>query len=87
MAWPKAGSGPWLALIASVILLPALPGILKLRHQPLIWGGYLVVLYFIAAVTEAWSDPPDRWPALVQAGLCLLYVAGLWATKGRRHRE
>jgi uncharacterized membrane protein len=40
----------------------------------MVWGGYLVVLYFVVGVMEAWSNPPQRFLALLQVGLTLLYV-------------
>jgi uncharacterized membrane protein len=33
------------------------------------WGGYLLVFYLIVGVMEAWSNPPQRLPALLQTAL------------------
>jgi uncharacterized membrane protein len=38
------------------------------------WGGYLLVLYFVIGIMEAWSNPSQRWAAVSQVVLSLLYV-------------
>lgn len=63
-----------LTLLSTSPLLIPLGGILLRQTRSMIWGGYLVVLYFIVGVMEAWSNPPQRYLALLQVGLTLLYV-------------
>jgi uncharacterized membrane protein len=63
-----------LTLLSTSPLLIPLGGILMRQTRSMIWGSYLVVLYFIGGVMEAWSNPPQRIPALLQVGLTLLYV-------------
>ena len=63
-----------LTLLSTSPLVIPLGGILLRQMRSMIWGGYLVVLYFIAGVMEAWSNPPQRVLALLQVGLALLYV-------------
>jgi uncharacterized membrane protein len=50
----------------------------------MIWAGLLLMLYFTIAVMEAWSNPPQRLPALVQVALPLFY---LFAFKKRNQRR
>ena len=63
-----------LTLLSTSPLVIPLGGILLRQMRSMIWGGYLVVLYFIAGVMEAWSNPPQRYLALLQVVLTLLYV-------------
>jgi uncharacterized membrane protein len=63
-----------LTLLSTSPLVIPLGGILRRQVRSMIWGGYLVVLYFIAGVMEAWSNPTQRVLALLQVGLALLYV-------------
>ena len=67
----------WLALLATLPLLLPLQGIVKGSLRSLTWGGYLVLLYFLIGVMEAWSNPPQRLPALLQTALVTIYVATL----------
>ncbi len=41
------------------------------------WAGYLVMLYLIIGVMEAWSNPPQRIPALAQTLLVAVFVAAV----------
>lgn len=70
------GNGQWmLAIVAMVPLLLPLTGILRLEGRSMTWGAYLVLLYFIVAVMEAWSNPPQRTVAATQVVLCCAYLA------------
>jgi len=72
---PPSGPGVfWLAAVACVPLLLPLVGILQLRHRSLIWGGLILLVYFVIGITEAWSNPPQRLPALVQVALPIIYL-------------
>ena len=73
-----AGSSNWiLALIAFIPLLPLTPGVMKNRHKALAWGMFLAMLYFIVGVMEAWSNPPQRLPAIAQIILTCGFFLGL----------
>jgi len=71
---PMGNQSLGLTLLSTSPLLIPLGGILQQQVRSMIWGGYLVVLYFVIGVMEAWSNPPQRVPALLQVGLALLYV-------------
>ena len=78
------GSGSWiLAAIASLPLLLPLGGIAKGSFRGMTWGGFLAVLYFVIGVMEAWSNPDQRYPALLQIVLALSYC-GLLAIYSRQ---
>ena len=81
-----AGNQNWtLALLAALPLVLPLAGILAGRVRSMTWGGYLLVLYFIIGVMEAWSNPGQRTSALAQAALVLLYVVCLlWFIRRNR---
>jgi uncharacterized membrane protein len=40
----------------------------------MIWAGLLLMLYFTIGIMEAWSNPPQRLPALVQIVLPVFYL-------------
>lgn len=71
---PMGNQSLALTLLSTSPLLIPLGRILLLQVRSMIWGGYLVVLYFVVGVMEAWSNPSQRIPALLQVGLALLYV-------------
>jgi uncharacterized membrane protein len=79
-AWlpqPLGNANPWLALVLFVPLLLPLRGVLKAVHRSMVLAGFLLLLYFIGGIMEAWSTPPQRWPALVQTILCAGYFTAL----------
>ena len=41
------------------------------------WAGYLVMLYLVIGVMEAWSNPAQRVPALVQTALVVIFVGSV----------
>ena len=70
-----AGTGHWiLALVATVPLLLPLRGLLKGSLRSMTWAGYLVMLYLIIGIMEAWANPPQRFAALVQVVLVVVFV-------------
>jgi uncharacterized membrane protein len=72
------GSGSWLlALAATAPLLLPLKGLLKGSLRSMTWAGYLVMLYLIIGVMEAWSNPAQRLPALVQILLVVIFIGNL----------
>ncbi|MEJ8568989.1 DUF2069 domain-containing protein [Elongatibacter sediminis] len=63
-----------LAAVATAPLLIPLAGILRARMRAMTWGGFISVAYFVAGVTELWSNPPMRPAAGVEVLLALAYV-------------
>jgi len=61
----------WLAVLAALPLLLPLRGILRGSLRSMTWAGYLLMLYFSIGVMEAWSNPAQRSPALLQIALVL----------------
>ena len=84
---PHGNHNFWLALIATLPLVLPLRGILAGSIRSMTWGGYLVVLYFVIGVMEAWSNPPQRIPAVLQISFTLLYVTSLVLLTRRRNRQ
>lgn len=77
---PPAGSGDWrLALAAVLPLLIPLRGLLNGSLRSVTWAGYLLMLYLVIGITEAWSNPAQRIPALAQALLVIVFVAAALA--------
>lgn len=77
---PPAGAGNWvLAMLAVVPLLLPLRGLVAGSLRSMTWAGYLVMLYLVIGVTEAWSNPPQRIPALVQVLLVVIFVGSVLA--------
>lgn len=83
---PPAGKGSWaLALGASLPLLLPLRGVLAGGLKGLTWAAYLALFYGMFAITEAWTVPAQRLPALLQIALCGLALLGVFlATRKRR---
>jgi uncharacterized membrane protein len=78
------GSQNWiLAVVASLPLLLPLAGIAAGRMRSMTWGGFLAVLYFVIGVMEAWSNPAQRIPAIIQIVVALAYC-GLFASYSRQ---
>lgn len=80
------GSRSWLlAALAAVPLLLPLRGLLKGSLRSMTWAGYLVMLYLVIGVMEAWSNPAQRLPALAQILLVAVFVAAvLWFSRACR---
>jgi len=77
---PPMGAGSWiLALVAVTPLLLPLRGVLAGSLRSMTWAGYLVMLYLVIGVTEGWANPPQRIPALSQAGLVAVFVGAVLA--------
>jgi uncharacterized membrane protein len=73
------------ALAAAPLLLP-LKGLLAGSLHSMTWAGYLVMLYLIIGVMEAWSNPPQRIPALLQTLLVVIFVASVLVFS-RKHEK
>ena len=75
---PPMGNASWLlAAVAVTPLLIPLKGVIAGSLRSLTWAGYLVMLYLVIGVMEAWSNPPQRLPALTQVLLVAAFVASL----------
>lgn len=73
-----AGNANWiLAVAATLPLLLPLRGVLKASLRSMTWAGYLVMLYLIIGVMEAWANPPQRMAALAQIALVALFVGSV----------
>jgi uncharacterized membrane protein len=81
---PLGAGNAWLALAAGLPLLIPLAGLLRGNYRSMFWAGLLLVLYFTIGVMEAWSNEPQRLPAMVQVVLPLLY---LYAFKKRNQHH
>ncbi len=80
-----SGAGSWvLATVATAPLLLPLKGVLANSLRSMTWAGYLVMLYLVIGVTEAWSNPPQRIPALAQTALVMVFVGSVLAFSRRR---
>jgi uncharacterized membrane protein len=72
---PPAGAGSWpLAAVATLPLLLPLRGVCRGSLRAMTWAGYLVMLYLVIGVTEAWANPPQRATSLLQIGLVTVFV-------------
>ena len=72
------GNENWiLAGVAVLPLLLPLRGLLAGSLRSMTWAGYLVMLYLVVGVMEAWANPPQRIPALVQVGLVVVFVGSV----------
>jgi len=75
---PPAGSSNWwLAILATLPLLLPLKGLLTGSLRSMTWAGYLVMLYLVIGIMEAWSNPPQRIPALAQTLLVAIFVGSV----------
>lgn len=69
------GSENWiLAVVATVPLLLPLKGLLQGSLRSMTWAGYLVMLYLIIGIMEAWANPPQRAAALLQVVLVACFI-------------
>ncbi len=85
---PPRGAGLWwLAAIAALPLLLPLRGVITGSLRSITWAGYLVMLYLAIGIMEAWSNPPQRVPALVQTGLVTVFVLAALGLSRRRKPE
>jgi uncharacterized membrane protein len=79
---PPAGPGNgWLATLATVPLLLPLGGVWRGSLRALTWAGYLSMLYLVIGVMEAWANPPQRLPALLQVALVAGFVGSALGVK------
>lgn len=73
---PPAGAGNWvLAAAATLPLLLPLGGVWRGSLRSMTWAGFLAMLYLVIGVMEAWANPSQRLPALLQVGLVAAFVS------------
>ena len=81
------GAGNWLlAVLATIPLLLPLKGLLTGLLRSMTWAGYLVMLYLIIGIMEAWSNPPQRIPALLQTLVVVIYIGSVLVFS-RQHKK
>ncbi len=71
---PWGARNTWLALVACLPLLIPLFGLVRDNYRSMIWAGLLLMLYFTIGMMEIWSNPPQRFPAMVQVVLAVFYL-------------
>ena len=77
---PPLGAGAiWLAAVAVIPLLLPLKGLLAGSLRSMTWAGYLLMLYLVVGVMEAWANPDQRVPALMQVLLVVVFVGAVLA--------
>lgn len=75
---PPAGPGRWpLAAIAALPLLLPLAGVWRGSLRSMTWAGYLSMLYLTIGITEAWANPAQRLPAVIQVVLVAAYIVAV----------
>lgn len=76
-----------LLVLAAPLLLP-LRGLLHGRIRSHLWASFLMLLYFMHGVVEAYANPPQRVPALLEVGLSLtLFGAAILYVRWARAAE
>ena len=71
---PMGARNIWLALLACLPFLIPLFGLVRGNYRSMIWAGLLLMLYFTIGIMEIWSNPPQRFPAMVQVVLAVFYL-------------
>jgi len=71
---PYGARNAWLAIVACLPLLIPLRGLIRTNYRSMIWAGLLLILYFAIGIMEAWSNPLQRLPALVQVFFPAFYL-------------
>ena len=86
--WAPPQTTP-LALVLAITVLPLLLPLLALRdvRRALLWVGILSLFYFCHGVSEAWSAPAERVPALLEIALTLLLIGALGASVKRKPKR
>jgi uncharacterized membrane protein len=85
---PPMGNGSWpLAALATAPLLLPLRGLWLGSLRSMTWAGYLSMLYLVIGVMEAWANPPQRVPALLQVALVAGLIAGMLRFSRASHPE
>lgn len=89
LAWhgwlfPSQSLPTW--LVPTIAAIPLLLPLLAMRNprRALLWCGILSLFYFCHGVSEAWSAPAERIPALTEIALTVLLIGTLGAGVRRR---
>lgn len=83
-----AGAGNWaLAAAATVPLLLPLGGVWRGSLRAITWAGYIAMLYLVIGVMEAWANPPQRLPALLQISLVVVFVGSALGYSGTSRKN
>lgn len=69
-------SNTTLAIAWSIPLLLPLPGILAGKAYTHAWANFILMLYFLHALTILYVDGGERWLALIELVLTMLCFAG-----------
>jgi uncharacterized membrane protein len=82
---PPVNWNPWFLLaLATLPLLPALPGLLSGRTYTTAWAGFLALLYFSHGVVEAWAVADVRLLAVTEVTLAvMLWLGGMMYARWR----
>jgi uncharacterized membrane protein len=46
----------------------------RLKYRSMVWAGLILMLYLAIGIMEAWSNPAQRMPALLQVALVVFYL-------------
>lgn len=77
---PPTGNSSWALAVATTLpLLLPLRGVWRGSLRSMVWAGYLVMLYLVIGVMEAWASPPQRAVAGVQIVLVAVFVGSVLA--------
>lgn len=77
LAPPANGQGGLALMLAMPPLLLPLLSYRRGALRMLLWVGILGLFYFAHGIVAAYSEPSARWPASVQAILCVLLIGVL----------
>ena len=67
--------GLWAALLSAPLLL-AVRGVWRTDPKGINWASYLLIMYFLLGVAEAWASSGGRAAALLQLALvCVCLIA------------
>ncbi len=93
MAWLIWLSPPTSVPISVALFLMLVPllfplrGILYGRPYTFAWASFLALFYFTHGVVEAYSNPDDRWLALLEVVLSVAFYSGSMFYARFRGRE
>ena len=82
-------AGPRSILLAAVAVAPLLlplAGVWRGSLRSMTWAGYLSMLYLVIGVMEAWANPLQRLPALLQILLVVVFVGSVLRFSRRSSR-
>lgn len=74
---------------AALAIVPLLLPLLALRRpdRALLWVGIIALFYFAHGVSDAWTSPALRIPALIEVVLSAVLIGALGAGVQRRKRQ